>query len=797
MLTSHQACDPDASAVRVRLVRVNFPAGRAHLWKPVFPKDRCPGIRQAPAWSTRPIAQSGLVVEALATSPDRGFSLLSAIWLAVIARFSGEPEFVLRISSDGLERQYPAATDATHEWLLDADLGTDPSLGVLVTGIGQLLSERLRPESSSTIENLPPERQPATDGRNGSTTRARVGLRMTGGAARVEPAANEPDCIDLEELRLEVHVDDDVTIQLRYRSDLFDALVMQSLTDSFVVALTSGCQDQTTPLSQLPLLDPKAREQVLSRGHAPARPYPREGTLYGLFAEQVAAHPLRPALRFRDGVVTYADLANRAAYLAARLAALGVGAGSLVAVCLDRSADTIVSLVAILQAGGAYLPIEPAWPLDRIREILADCEPTLVIGSEHDQPRIAEGIQWLSLDRIDSLQSLPAESWLPVLCPAAAQDLAYLSFTSGSSGRPKGVCVTQRNVIRLVRNANFLQWDVDDVSLHHSPLAFDASTLEIWGPLLNGGCVGIAPPGLLSLTSLGRWMRRYQATVVWLTSAVFHALVEDQVEQLQGLRVLMTGGDVVSLPHARTVLRQFPQLQFLNGYGPTENTTFTTTCCPVSCEELQDLPSLPIGRPISNTSVYVLDQLGSPVPLGAIGEIFAAGDGVARGYWKRPELTAERFLPDSFVGNSESRMYRTGDLGRWRSDGQIEFHGRRDRQVKLKGFRIELEEIEAVLAAHPAVRRSAVLVRAVAGGRKSLAAFAIVDRAEITSTELMDELRERLPGYMLPSTLVILDHFPCTPNGKLNETALMGFAADATVANSTISGQDTQQKSRP
>jgi len=350
-------------------------------------------------------------------------------------------------------------------------------------------------------------------------------------------------------------------------------------------------------------------------------------------------------------------------------------------------------------------------------------------------------------------------------------------YTSGSTGRPKAVGVTHRNVVRLVRESGFADLGADQVFLQLAPVSFDASTLEIWAPLLNGGRLAIFPPRRPSLEELGEAISRFGVTTLWLTAGLFHQMVDDRLESLRPLRQLLAGGDVLSPAHVRRALSGLPDVALINGYGPTEATTFT--CCAALKEAA---PIVPIGRPIGNTRVYVLGPDLRLVPGGAWGELFAGGDGVSRGYLGSPELTAERFVPDSFAepGAAGSRLYRTGDVVRWLSDGRVEFRGRRDGQVKVRGFRVELGEIESALARHPEVGAAAVAARETGGsaGRR-LVAYVVpragepsVEREGLLVPELRRFLASVLPEYMLPSGFVLLDALPLTPNGKLDRAAL-------------------------
>jgi acyl-coenzyme A synthetase/AMP-(fatty) acid ligase/acyl carrier protein len=353
-----------------------------------------------------------------------------------------------------------------------------------------------------------------------------------------------------------------------------------------------------------------------------------------------------------------------------------------------------------------------------------------------------------------------------------------VTYTSGSTGSPKGVAVPHRAVVRLVRGNDYARMGPDEVFLQLAPVSFDASTFEIWGALLSGARLAVAPSHALSLAEVGRAVREHQVTTLWLTAGLFNQMVDDRLDDLRGVRQLLAGGDVLSVRHVRRVLDELPACRLINGYGPTEATTFS--CCytaprplPEACE------SLPIGGPIANTRAYVLDRHLSPVPVGVPGELYIGGDGLARGYLGRPGLTAERFVPDPFAAEPGSRLYRTGDRVRWLPEGVLEFHGRLDEQVKIRGFRIEPGEIEAALAGHPAVREAAVLAQPGRHGDKHLVAY-FVGSAPVT--ELRRHLEGRLPGYMVPAAYVALDALPLTASGKLDRAALPALAPAPTEA---------------
>ena len=351
---------------------------------------------------------------------------------------------------------------------------------------------------------------------------------------------------------------------------------------------------------------------------------------------------------------------------------------------------------------------------------------------------------------------------------ATSEDQAYVCFTSGSSGQPKGVIIPHRAIARLVKNTNYVSLSASDVFLQFAPVSFDASTFEIWACLLNGGQLVVLAGGMLSLADLGSAIKKYNVSVLWLTAGLFHQMVDYELDSLSGVRQLLAGGDVLSIVHARKALDRLGEGRLINGYGPTENTTFTC-CYPITHLSAEE-HSVPIGRPVANTQCFVLDQDLRQVPIGVRGELFTGGDGLACGYLNDPKLTAEKFIPNPF--RPGSLLYRTGDFARYRSDGNIEFLGRIDNQVKIRGYRTELGEIESVLRLHPTVREAVAVVREDVPGDKRLVAYVAPESAAAQVGELRGFLKERLPAYMLPSAFAFIDTFPLTPNGKLDRKAL-------------------------
>ncbi|MGH3759338.1 amino acid adenylation domain-containing protein [Actinophytocola sp.] len=491
-----------------------------------------------------------------------------------------------------------------------------------------------------------------------------------------------------------------------------------------------------------------------------------EATITELFAEQVRSRPEATALRFLGEDLSYAVLDERSDRLARHLVAMGVGPECVVGVCIDRSFEMIVALLAILKAGGAYLPIHAKEPVERFQYMLDQAGTRILLTHERLAATLpAVDAEVLSLDAAP----LPEPVDPTPLDPATIADsTAYVCYTSGSTGKPKGVSVPHRGVTRLVQDGDYAHFGPDETILQLCALTFDPATFEIWGALLHGGKLVIYQPGTLELDALAECLRRDEVTTLWLTTGLFHRMVDGQLDGLGGLRQLLAGGDVLSPAHINRVHRTYPNLRLVNGYGPTENTCFTT--CHVVTEPVGE--RVPIGIPITGTRTYVLDDKLQPVADGEWGELFTSGAGLARGYLGRPGLTAEKFMPDLYQPGQ--RMYSIGDVVRREPDGALTFRGRRDNQVKVGGYRVELGEIEAVLAGQPRVKEAVVVVREdITPGEKVLAAYVVPEGDdENLLADLRLALHRRLPAHMIPPAIVILDQFPLTRNEKIDRKAL-------------------------
>lgn len=556
-----------------------------------------------------------------------------------------------------------------------------------------------------------------------------------------------------------------------YNRDLFEAETIQRMLGHYEELLRGVVANPEWPMSQHELLRTEEREQLIVGWNRTASKYPRERCIQELFEEQVGRTPDSIAVAFANEEISYGELNQRANQLAHYLRKAGVQPEEMVGICVDRSVEMIVGLLGILKAGGVYVPLDPTYPTERLSFMLEDTQvPVLLMqASLRNNLPVTRNASVIALDTDWAV--LAGESQENPTCRTDPENLAYVIYTSGSTGRPKGVSVPHRGVVRLVKETNYAKLESDEVFLQFAPLSFDLSTFEIWGSLLNGARLVMMKPGLPALAEVGETISRGGVTTLWLTAGLFHQMIESEPEGLRGLRQLLAGGDVLSVSHVEKTARELGSCRLINGYGPTENTTFTC-CYDVKAGEQFD-GNVPIGFPIANTSVYILDREMRLVPIGVAGELCTGGDGLARGYLNRPDLTAARFIPDSFSNRPGARLYRTGDLARYGPDGTILFLGRVDNQVKLRGFRIELGEIEIVLAQHQAVRECVVMVRKDQPEHKRLVAYIVPSQESASIGELRAFLKEKLPEYMVPSSYVLLEAVPLTANGKVDRRALL------------------------
>jgi len=554
---------------------------------------------------------------------------------------------------------------------------------------------------------------------------------------------------------------------LEYNSDLFKAETIERLQHHFLTLLRSLAEDPDQHLSELPLLTAAERRKLLVEWNATQKDYSRGRCVHELFEAQAAATPERIAAVYEGQTITYRELNRRANQLAHHLRAFGVGPESLVGVCLERSLEMLIALLAVHKAGGAYVPLDPAFPADRLAYMLEDSQAAVLL-TQQSLREILPQQRAVMLCLEAEAQAIAGQGEDNPAALASPENLAYVIYTSGSTGKPKGVQVLQSAVVNFLesmRQAPGMQ--ADDVLLAVTTLSFDIAGLELFLPLIVGGRVVIASRETASDgAALLQLLEESQATLMQATPATWRMLLAAGWQQSPRLKILC-GGEAMPTELAQALLPRCAELW--NLYGPTETTIWST----LQKVETTAGGFVPIGRPIANTEIYILDVALNPTPIGIPGELYIGGEGLARGYRNRPELTAEKFVPHPFAAHLGERLYRTGDLARYLADGTIDFLGRIDHQVKIRGFRIELGEIETVLARHPRIQQAVVIAREDTPGDKRLVAYLIADKAAAPRvSELRQWLRESLPDYMLPAAFVFLEQFPLTPNGKINRRAL-------------------------
>lgn len=564
----------------------------------------------------------------------------------------------------------------------------------------------------------------------------------------------------------------EITGKFTCRASLFEDQLIYRMSRHFQTLLGAISEIPGQPIAELPMLDPRERNRILAEWNQTGIPYERDKCIHEIFSRQARCLPDAVAVVLDTEHITYEALEHKAECLYKTLKKAGVQTETVVAVCAERSLEVIIALLAVLKAGGIYVPLELEYPEEMLAYILQDSKADLVLTTKASFTKISQhqGRVIFIESELDGGTIQDSDSRPPEIVP---ENLAYVMYTSGSSGRPKGTGISHQSVIKLVRPAAYANLTQETVILQFAPLAFDASTFEIWGSLLNGGRLVMMPPGLPTLDALATTIRNHKINLLWLTAGLFHQMIEEQMECLGLVDHVVTGGDVVAVKDVQRYLVSAQKSNLSNGYGPTECTTFTTVHQMSAHSNFPEGESVPIGRPIGNTTTYVLGVGMQPVPVGVPGELHIGGDGVARGYWNRASLTAEKFVPDPFTEAAGARLYRTGDLARWKEDGILEFLSRIDQQVKIRGYRVEPEEVEEALRAEPDVRAAAVAVHEYRAGEKCLIGYVVLhENSTASGEELQARLRKSLPQYMVPASIVLMPDLPLTLHGKLDRKAL-------------------------
>ncbi|CAJ9670426.1 syringomycin synthetase [Burkholderia pseudomallei] len=732
-------------------------------------------------------------------------TLLSS-WAAVLSRLSGQEEVVIGSPVAGRNRTEVEALIGffVNTLALRLDLSSEPTVGELLKRTkAQVLSAQAHQDLpfDQVVERVKPPRSTAHPPLFQVMF---VWQNMPAGELTIPGLTIRAVETPLQTAQFELTLSlqeagDDIVGHLNYASALFDESTVRRYVTYWrrlLEGMTAGAADQT--IVGLPLLDEAERKQMVYEWNATERDYPIEQCIHQLFEAQVDRKPEAIALTFDGQRLSYAELNARANRLAHYLQGRGVGPGRLVALCAERGIEMVVGLLAILKAGGAYVPLDPSHPPERLRRMLDDTNPVAVLVDDIGADALASFESHvaarsprvhLSRDIAQWRACSPANPSTPR--ERAARRLAYVIYTSGSSGEPKGVMNEHRGVVnRLWWMQQTYALDERDAVLQKTPFSFDVSVWEFFWPLMSGARLVIAKPeGHKDPAYLSELIDRERVTTLHFVPSMLQAFLEDEgaARGCGSVKRVMCSGEALPPSLVKRFYRCLPDARLHNLYGPTEAAVDVTAW---ACDAEEGGASVPIGRPIANTRIYVLDEYGQPVPRGVAGELYIGGVQVARGYLNRPELTRERFVDDPFVAGG--RLYKTGDLARWRTDGSLEYLGRNDFQVKIRGFRIELGEIEAQLAKVAGVRETVVLAREAApdtkrhaasnensasnSGEKRLVAYYTGDA---DATALRAQAAQHLPSYMVPSAYVRLDAWPLTPNGKLDRHALPAPADDA------------------
>ena len=703
-------------------------------------------------------------------------TVVQGAWALLLHRYSGERDVVFGVTSSGRPVDLAGADAMVGIFVntLPVRVAIDPAMPLVtwLRGLQDRLSEMRQyeytplikihgwsdvPRTSTLFSSIVGfENYPVDEAASGS------GAELEFSDAVLFEKTNYP-------LSLIVKPGAQLTMRLMYDSRQFDAATIARMLAHLEAVLAAAIgAGAATAIHDVSMLTAAERQQVVSGFNACATGYPCDLAIPQVFEAQVERTPEAIAVEHGDTTLSYRELNARANRLARRLRTAGVGPDVPVAVCLDRSPELMVALVAILKAGGAYVPLDPEYPAERLAWMMKDTgSPVLLTDSSHAAVLPDGGGAVIRLDTI--ADEIAGESAANLPSGAGPDHLAYIIYTSGSTGTPKGAAIPHRGVLRLLFGQDYVALGPSQRVLQLAPISFDASTLEVWGALLHGGCCVLFAERVPTAADLAAALARHDVTTLWLTASLFNAVVDEAPAALQGVRQVLTGGEALSVAHIQRAQAALPGTQLIKGYGPTESTTFT--CCYPIPRPVGEVPSIPIGRPIAHTQVYVLDDRLQPVAGGVAGELYIGGHGLARGYWNRPALTADRFVPDPFGAEPGARLYRTGDRVRWRADGTIEFLGRLDDQVKVRGFRIEPGEIEAALAQHPGVRGVSVVAREDVPGDRRLVAY-VVPQSGAGESAVSDSRweSERVSQWRKVYDTVIYDDVPINTGEQVDPT---------------------------
>ncbi|MEH2239778.1 non-ribosomal peptide synthetase [Nostoc sp.] len=569
-------------------------------------------------------------------------------------------------------------------------------------------------------------------------------------------------------LTVVVNPESQLSGRIVYDTSRFEQETIVRMIGHFQTLLAGMATNLQQHISQLSLLSAAEEAELILQENSQNIDSIHYKCIHSLFEEQVEKSPDAVALVYEKQHLTYRELNNSANQLAHYLQALGVKPEIRVGICVERSLLMVVGILAILKAGGAYVPLDSAYPSERLAFMVEDVQTPILLTQNHLCARLP--IHNQTVVNLDSDWEIIAQHREDnLLSDVNPENLAYIIYTSGSTGTPKGTEVAHRNIIGFMFGVDYIHLDAKQIWLQHSSISWDALTLELWPPLLYGGCCVLYPGKIPTPEDLSRIIQEQKVNTLFLTTALFNLMIDTMPEGLSGVKQLLTGGESVSVPHIRRALKLLPGTQLIHGYGPSECTV--VTCCYAIPKQLaENVQSIPIGKPIGDRKVYLLDKDLHRVPIGIPGELYVGGASVARGYLNQPTLTSEKFIPNPFFEGDT--LYKTGDLIRRLPDGNLEFLGRIDTQVKIRGFRIELAEIEAVLNQHPDINQVVVIAREDTPGNKFLVAYLVAKDNPPTPSTLRNFLKTKLPDYMIPGAFIFLEAFPLTPNGKINRRVL-------------------------
>ncbi|HZI12920.1 MAG TPA: amino acid adenylation domain-containing protein, partial [Myxococcus sp.] len=768
--------------------------------RPRPPEQTYRGSRQ---FVTLPVALTRALKEVSQQEGATLFMTLLATFQTLLHRHSGQTD--ITVGSPIAGRNVPELEALigffVNTLVLRNDLGGNPTFRELLRRVKAVCMEAYAHQElpfEKLVEELRPPRDlshhPLFQVMFGFQNTPRQDLSMPGLQSTyllVDPGSAKFDLL----LELREDRPDEIFGWLEYNTDLFDAATIQRLRGHLYTLLDAVAANPDQQLSALPLLTEEEQRQLRVDGQGPRAEYPRDVPMHELFARHAAQAPRAVAVEHEGSALTYGELGARSNQLARHLLCLGLRPEARVGLCVERGPDLVIGMLGILKAGGVYVPLDPSWPRQRLAFMLEDSGVAMVLTQQplrpslppHSLPTVCLDSDWPAISRE------PAEA--PTDVRVSSDQLAYVLYTSGSTGRPKGVAITHRSIVHLVRDTNYVDLGPDDCMAQLGTPSFDAATFELWGALLNGArLVIISRDVLLSPEDLARRLGEVKATCALLTTALFNQVAHEKPSAFSAMRYVFFGGEKAAPRAVLQVLEAGRPGHLVNLYGPTEVTVCATF------HSLVSLPagatSVPIGGPLARMRLYVLDAHGRPVPRGVPGELYVGGDGLARGYLGRPDLTAERFVPDPLSGEPGARLYRTGDTVRWRQDGTLDFVGRVDTQVKVRGKRIEPGEVEAALREHPLVHEAVVLVREDVPGTPRLVAWCVPSEqgAGLDSQALRASLAARLPEFMVPSAFVVLPELPLSPSGKVDRKALPAPDAKPREAGDSAEPRTPQEK---